>query len=98
IQLHILNANDDHEFDAAFTTISERRVRGLTIGSDTYFLGHSQKLAALTTQHAVPTLSPYREFPLAVGLMSYGSDVADQYRHVGVYVGRILKEEQAGDL
>jgi len=98
IQLHILNANDDHEFDAAFTTISERRVRGLTIGSDTYFLGHSQKLAALTTQHAVPTLSPYREFPLAGGLMSYGSDVADQYRHVGVYVGRILKGEKAADL
>jgi putative ABC transport system substrate-binding protein len=98
LQLHILNASNEHEFDAVFASLAERRVGGLTIGPDPYFLGHSQQLAALAIHQAVPALSSYREFPLAGGLMSYGSDLVDQYRLVGVYIGRILKGEKPADV
>jgi putative tryptophan/tyrosine transport system substrate-binding protein len=98
LQLHILYASNDHEFDAVFSSLAERRVGGLTIGPDPYFLGHSQQLAALAIHQAVPALSSYREFPLAGGLMSYGSDLADQYRLVGIYIGRILKGEKPADV
>jgi putative tryptophan/tyrosine transport system substrate-binding protein len=98
LELHILYASNAREFDAALATLPERRAGGLTIGPDPYFLGHSQQLAALALRHAVPTLSPYREFPLGGGLISYGTSLADQYRLVGVYIGRILKGEKPADL
>jgi putative tryptophan/tyrosine transport system substrate-binding protein len=98
LQLHILYASNEHEFYAAFATLPARRVGGLAIGSDPFFLGHSQQLAALATHHTTPALSPYREFALAGGLMSYGSDIKDQFRLVGVYIGRILKGEKPADL
>jgi putative tryptophan/tyrosine transport system substrate-binding protein len=98
LQLHILYASNEHEFYAAFATLPARRVGGLAIGSDPFFLGHSQQLAALAMRHTTPALSPYREFALAGGLMSYGSDIKDQFRLVGVYIGRILKGEKPADL
>jgi putative tryptophan/tyrosine transport system substrate-binding protein len=98
LQLHILYASNEHEFDAALATLPERRVGGLEIGPDPYFLGHSPQLAAIAVRHLVPALSSYREFPLSGGLMSYGSDILDQYRLVGVYIGRILKGEKPADL
>ena len=60
------------------------------IGPDTFFSGQSAQLAALASSHAVPTISPYREFVTAGGLMSYGGSLVDQYRLVGVYVGRMI--------
>jgi putative tryptophan/tyrosine transport system substrate-binding protein len=98
LQLQILYASNEHEFDAAFASLAERQVGGFTIGPDPYFLGHSQHLAELAMHQMMPVLSPYREFPLTGGLMSYGSDLADQYRLVGVYIGRILKGEKPADL
>ena len=68
------------------------------ISADTFFSGKSAELAALASRHAVPTISPYREFAAAGGLMSYGGSVTDLYRLVGVYTGRILKGEQPADL
>src|SRR6516164_4244603 len=98
LQLHIFYASNEHEFDAAFATLPARQVGGLAIGPDPFFLGHSQQLAALAMRHAAPALSPYREFPLAGGLVSYGSDIKDHIRLVGVYIGRILKGEKPADL
>jgi putative tryptophan/tyrosine transport system substrate-binding protein len=98
LQLHILYASNEHDFDAAFATLPARRVGGLAIVSDPFFLGHSQQLAALALHHTTPALSPYREFALAGGLISYGSDLKDQFRLVGVYIGRILKGEKPADL
>ena len=76
----------------------QRRAGGLVISADTFFSGESAQLAALALRYAVPTVSPYREFVTAGGLMSYGASITDLYRLVGVYVGRILKGEKPADL
>jgi ABC-type uncharacterized transport system substrate-binding protein len=68
------------------------------ISPDTFFSGKSAEIAALALRHAVPTISPYREYVRAGGLMSYGVSLTDLYRLVGVYTGRILKGEQPADL
>jgi putative ABC transport system substrate-binding protein len=68
------------------------------ISADTFFSGKSVELAALASRHAVPTISPYRDFVTAGGLMSYGGSITELYRLAGVYTGRILKGEQPADL
>jgi putative tryptophan/tyrosine transport system substrate-binding protein len=96
--IHILEASTEGDLDKAFSTLVQRRAGGLVISADTFFSGQSAQLAALALRHAVPTVSPYREFVTSGGLMSYGASVTDLYRLVGVYVGRILKGEKPADL
>jgi len=76
----------------------QRRVGGLVISADAFFSSQSAQLAALALRHAVPTISPYREFVTAGGVMSYGGSVTEQYRLVGAYTGRILRGEKPADL
>jgi len=68
------------------------------IGSDPFFVGHLGALAALTVRHAVPAISATREFVLAGGLMSYGANVIDAYRQVGVTAARVLNGEKPRDM
>jgi putative ABC transport system substrate-binding protein len=68
------------------------------INADSLFSGKSAQLAALALRHAVPTISPYREFVRAGGLMSYGVSLTELYRLLGVYAGRILSGESPADL
>jgi putative ABC transport system substrate-binding protein len=96
--IHVLEASTERDLDSAFSTLIQLRVGGLVISPDTFFSGKSAELAALASRHAVPTISPYREFAAAGGLMSYGGSLTDLYRLVGVYTGRILKGEQPADL
>src|SRR6185312_8561003 len=96
--VHILEASTENDLDMAFANLGQRRAGGLVISADTFFSGQSVQLAALALRHAVPTISPYREFVTAGGLMSYGGSLIDQYRLVGVYVGRILNGEKPADL
>jgi putative ABC transport system substrate-binding protein len=96
--IHILEASNDGDLHAAFLNLVQRRAGGLVISADTFFSGQSEQLAALAFRHSVPTVSPYREFVTAGGLMSYGASITDLYRIVGVYVGRILKGERPADL
>ena len=71
---------------------------GLVIGSDPFFNSQSKQLAALAVRHAVPAIYQYRKFAAAGGLTSYGGRLADSYRQVGIYTGRILKGEKPADL
>jgi putative ABC transport system substrate-binding protein len=98
VDLHVLNASVEHDFDAAFAKMRELRVGGLVIGADTFLNARSEQLAILAARHAVPSISPYREFTRAGGLMSYGASISGASRQVGSYVGRILKGEKPADL
>jgi ABC-type uncharacterized transport system substrate-binding protein len=98
LQLHVLHASGEREIEAAFATLVKVRAGGLVIMPDQFFIARSEQLAALTVRHAVPSVHLFREFAAAGGLMSYGSDEREYYRLVGIYVGRILKGEKAGDL
>jgi putative ABC transport system substrate-binding protein len=74
LQLHVLHASTERDFDTVFATLVQLRAGGLVIMPDAFFLAHSEQLAALTVRHAVPTVYAYRPFAAAGGLMSYGSD------------------------
>jgi putative ABC transport system substrate-binding protein len=76
----------------------ERISDGLVIGSDPFFNSQSEQIAALAIRHAVPAIYQYRKFAAAGGLTSYGGRLADSYRQVGIYTGRILKGEKPADL
>ena len=98
LQLHILHASSDPDLDVAFANLSQLRAGGLVISSDVFFGTRNEQMAALAARHAVPAISPYREFTEAGGLMSYGGGIIDACRLAGVYTGRILKGEKPGDL
>ena len=98
LELHVLNASTELDFDVAFANAIQLRAGGLVIGTDAFFSGRLEQIAALATRHAVPTVYQFREFVAAGGLMSYGGNVMDAFRAVGVYTGRILKGEKPADL
>jgi putative ABC transport system substrate-binding protein len=97
-QIVVLNASAESEFPAAFAALVQQRVEALVIGADVLFTTHRQQLVALATRHTIPTIYQWREFATAGGLMSYGTNLADAYRQVGVYVGRILNGAKPADL
>jgi putative ABC transport system substrate-binding protein len=84
--------------ETAFATMAQRGAGALLVGPDTFFAEQRDRIVALAARHAIPTLYWRREFAQAGGLMSYGSDLADAFRVVGIYTGRILKGEKPGDL
>ena len=96
--IHILQASTEADLDGIFSTLMQQRAGGLVITADTLFSGKSAELAALASRHAMPTISPYREFVTAGGLMSYGGSVTELYRLVGVYTGRVLNGEKPANL
>ncbi len=98
VELHVLNASTEQDFDGVFAKLPELRAGGLVIGGDAFFTSHSKQLATLTVQHAVPAIHQWREFAAAGGLMSYGSNVTDTHRLVGIYTGRILKGDKPAGL
>jgi putative tryptophan/tyrosine transport system substrate-binding protein len=98
LQLHILYASDERDFDTAFATVVQLRVGALAIGADAFYVNRSEQLAALALRHAMPAIFTVREFVDAGGLMSYGVSLKDAFRLMGVYTGRILKDEKPADL
>jgi putative tryptophan/tyrosine transport system substrate-binding protein len=98
VKLNVLHASTEREFDAAFAGSVELHAGALVIGPDSLFFTRSGQLGALASRHAIPAICPYRAFALAGGLMSYGTNLADLYRQVGVYTGRVLKGEKPADL
>jgi putative ABC transport system substrate-binding protein len=99
VQLHILHASAEHDFDPVFASLVQVRAGALVIGNDPLFLSRGEQLAALGIRHAVPVInSSDHSFVAAGGLMSYGGSNPDMYRIAGVYAGRILKGEKPSDL
>jgi putative ABC transport system substrate-binding protein len=98
MQIHMLDASTEREFDVAFATMQQLKPGGLVIGTDAFFNSRLEQLAALALRHRVPTIYQYREFAMAGGLMSYGSSFTDPYRQAGIYTGRVLKGEKPADL
>jgi putative ABC transport system substrate-binding protein len=98
LQLHVLHASTERDFDTVFATLVQLRGGALVIGNDTFFFSRSEQLAALALRHAVPAIFPDHVFAAAGGLMSYGGSTLNIYRIAGTYTGRILKGERPSDL
>jgi putative tryptophan/tyrosine transport system substrate-binding protein len=98
LQLHVLHASTELDFVTVFATLTKLRAGGLVIGDDAFFNAQGKQLAALTLRHAVPTISSYRPFAAAGGLISYGGSITDHFRQVGVYTGKILNGAKPVDL
>jgi putative ABC transport system substrate-binding protein len=98
LQLRVLHASAERDFDTVFADLVQLRAGGLVIGIDTFLTSRTEQLAALTLRHAVPAIYQAREFPAAGGLMSYGGNITDANRLAGIYAGRILKGEKPADL
>jgi ABC-type uncharacterized transport system substrate-binding protein len=98
LELHILNASSERDFEAVFADIKRLRVGGLVIGAGSIFVRETTRLAALTVRNSVPAIYENRDFVAAGGLMSYGADIFENYRLVGVYTGRVLKGENPAEL
>ena len=99
LELHVLNASTERDFDAVFAKLIQLRAGGLVIGPGAFFTSRGEQLAALALHHAVPTIfQGARAFVVAGGLLGYGADVTDAYRLAGIYAGRVLKGEKPADL
>ena len=98
LQLDVQEASKERDFDRVFATLDAMRAGGLVIAPDPLFRERSEELAVLALRRGLPVISPYREFPMAGGLMSYGASLLEQYRLVGLYTGRVLKGAKPADL
>ena len=98
LRLLVQNASKGNEIEPAVATLLQQRVGALMSMTDPIFFTHIDQLVALAARHAIPAISPYREFTAAGGLVSYGSNLNDAFRQVGIYTGRILKGEKPADL
>jgi putative ABC transport system substrate-binding protein len=98
LQLHILQAREEREFETVLDKLTELRAGGLVIGSDPFFNTQSERLAGLLLRRKIPAIYQYHEFVLAGGLMSYGGNITEPFRQTGIYTGRVLAGEKAGEL
>ncbi len=98
LQIQILNATTIGEIDAAFATLARERPDALFLAGDAFFTSRRVQFAILTAHHRIPAAYSNRDYVAAGGLMSYGTDLADMFRQVGVYTGSILKGAKPADM
>ena len=97
-ELQTLYASSEAEIDAAFAKMAQQHTKALLVGSDPFLNSRRDLIIALAARHRIPAMYEQREFALAGGLMSYGTNLVDSYRQIGIYTGRILKGEKPADL
>jgi len=98
IELRVLNASSENELDTAFDAVTKLDVGALVASVDPYFDSQRERIVALAARHRMAAVYGWREYVLAGGLMSYGTDLPDSYRQAAIYVGRILKGEMPANL
>jgi putative ABC transport system substrate-binding protein len=98
VQIQVFNASTSREIDEAFKALMRERPDALFVGSDSFFSSRRIQLVNLTARHALATSFAQREFADVGGLMTYGTNLADMFRQMGVYTGRILKGAKPADL
>jgi putative ABC transport system substrate-binding protein len=98
LQLVIVHANVEDEFDAAFSTLVAQRAGALLVCASPFFNTTRQQLVVFAARHALPAIFEWRDYATAGGLMSYGTVLSEAYHQVGIYAGRILKGAKASDL
>jgi putative ABC transport system substrate-binding protein len=98
VELHVLTARTERDFDPAFAALSELRVGALVIGPDPLFGSRTERLATLTLRHTLPAIYLDRLFAMAGGLMSYGGSLTNAWYLAGGYAGRILNGDKPADL
>jgi putative ABC transport system substrate-binding protein len=98
LRIHVLRANTDREIDAAFDTVGKRHIVALAVAAGPFFDTRREKLVDLAARHAVPMMCHFREYAVAGCLISYGIDLPDAYRQVGVYAARILQGAKPAEL
>jgi putative tryptophan/tyrosine transport system substrate-binding protein len=97
-QLVILDVTSERDIEPAFATLVQHRAGALLVGSGGFLHSNRERIVALAVRNALPASQAQREGVVAGGLMSYGTSITDAYRHVGIYVGRILNGEKPADL
>lgn len=98
LQVLTLRATNEREIEAAFEKLVQRRAGALLVNADAFFTGNRGRIVALAARHRIPTIYAWREFAEAGGLMSYGTSLADSYRQVGLYVGKVLRGVEPAEL
>jgi putative tryptophan/tyrosine transport system substrate-binding protein len=98
LQLVVLSAASEHEIDSAFASLAGRPVGAMLDTADGFLFGREHQIVALSARYSVPTMYPLSRYVEAGGLISYGANLSDAFRHMGNYVGRVLKGARPGDL
>jgi putative ABC transport system substrate-binding protein len=98
VQTHIVRASNPREIDLAFRALERVRAGALLVSADAFYNSQRDQLVVLSAHYRIPAIYHTREFALAGGLMSYGASIADGYRIIGGYVGRILKGAKIAEL
>jgi putative tryptophan/tyrosine transport system substrate-binding protein len=97
-QILVREVATGRDIDAAFANMAREKADALFVGPGTFFNTRRVQLAVLTARYAFPAAYPTRAYPEVGGLMSYGADVLDAFRQVGVYTGRVLRGTKPADL
>ena len=97
-RISVFSAGTENEIDAAFAAVARAQVQALIVAADPFFNSRRDRIVAMASRLAIPTIYEQREFAVAGGLMSYGTSLFEAYRQQGRYAGRILKGENPADL
>ncbi|OKO75204.1 ABC transporter substrate-binding protein [Bradyrhizobium sp. NAS96.2] len=98
LDIVVLSGKDEPEIDASFASLHEHRIGAVVVTADGFLISRQDQIVGLAARYAMPTMYPLSEYVLTGGLMSYGANLRDAFRQMGIYVGRILKGMKPTDL